>query len=143
MADILQDFPIRVTPARVFEAVTQPQGLDQWSTIGSKGEPVVGTTYELDFGPEYQWRAVVTRSVPGEAFELRLTEADTDWTGSTVSFDLSSSASGSHVRFAHRGWPEANGHYRTSCHCWAMYLRVLRRYLEFGETVPYDQRLDV
>jgi uncharacterized protein YndB with AHSA1/START domain len=143
MADILQDFPIRVTPDRVFEAVTQPQGLDQWWTIRSTGEPVVGTTYELDFGPQYQWRAVVARSVPGEAFELRLTEADTDWTGSTVSFDLSPSASGTQVRFAHRGWPEANGHYRTSCHCWALYLRILRRYLEFGETVPYDQRLDV
>jgi hypothetical protein len=48
---------------------------------------------------------------PGVAFELRMTHAD-------------------------RGWPEANGHYRTSCHCWALYLRILRRYLEFGETVP-------
>lgn len=143
MPDILQDFPIRVAPARVFDAVSQPHHLDQWWTIRSTGEPAVGTSYELDFGPGYLWRAVVTRSVPGEAFELRLRHADGDWTGSLVGFDLSPSASGTRVRFSHRGWPEANEHYRTSCHCWALYLRVLRRYLEFGETVPYDQRLDV
>ena len=85
----------------------------------------------------------MTRAEPGVAFEWRITDADRDWTGSLVGFELSPSTSGTQVRFHHRGWPEANGHYRTSCHCWALYLRVLRRYLEFGETVPYDQRLDV
>ena len=136
MADIFQDSPIRVTPARVFDAVSRPHLLDQWWTIRSSGEPALGTSYELDFGPDYQWRAVVTRAVPGEAFELRLTAADSDWAGTMVGFDLSSSASGTQVWFSHRGWPEANEHYRTSCHCWALSLRVLRRYLEFGETVP-------
>jgi hypothetical protein len=28
-------------------------------------------------------------------------------------------------------------------YCWAIYLRVLRRWLEHGERVPYEQRLDV
>jgi hypothetical protein len=26
---------------------------------------------------------------------------------------------------------------------WAMYLRVLKRHLEHGESVPYERRLDV
>jgi hypothetical protein len=111
--------------------------------IRSSGEPALAATYELDFGTDDLWRAVVTRAVPGEAFGLRLTHADKDWTNTLVGFDLSPFASGTQVRFSHLGWPEANRHYRTSCHCWALYLRVLRRYLEFGETVPYDQRLDV
>ena len=46
------------------------------------------------------------------------------------------------VRFYHTGWPTQNEHWRISCYCWAMYLRLLRRYLEKGETVPYEQRLD-
>jgi hypothetical protein len=45
------------------------------------------------------------------------------------------------VRFAHRGWPDESDHYRTSSFCWAMYLRLLSRALEFGEFVPYDDRL--
>jgi uncharacterized protein YndB with AHSA1/START domain len=143
MADILQDFPIHAAPSRVFEAVSVPAQLDQWWSLRSSGQPAVGSIYELDFGPEYQWQAVVTKSVPASAFELKLTRADDDWIGSTVSFELSPSGSGTQVRFSHRGWPEANDHYRTSCHCWAMYLRILRRHLEHGESVPYDRRLDV
>ena len=32
---------------------------------------------------------------------------------------------------------------RTSCYCWVMYLRILKRYVEHGEMVPYERRLDV
>jgi hypothetical protein len=32
--------------------------------------------------------------------------------------------------------------YRISSNCWAMYLRILRRSLEHGESVPYEKRLD-
>jgi hypothetical protein len=47
------------------------------------------------------------------------------------------------VRFHHTGWPDASEHYRTSSHCWALYLRILRRFVEHGETVPYADRLNV
>ena len=46
------------------------------------------------------------------------------------------------VRFHHVGWPEPSEHYRISCFCWAMYLRLLKRYVEKGERVPYEARLD-
>ena len=142
MADILQDFPIAVPPERVYDAVSQPALLDQWWTLRSSGRPMVGAEYELDFGPEYQWRAVVTRADPGSAFEWRLTAADPDWLGTSLGFELQPSPRGTSVQFYHRDWPNANAHYRTSCHCWALYLRILRRYLEEGETVPYGERLD-
>ena len=60
-----------------------------------------------------------------------------------VGIDLEPREQGTWVRFSHRGWPEASEHYRVSCHCWAMYLRVLRRSLEEGESVPYERRLEV
>jgi uncharacterized protein YndB with AHSA1/START domain len=142
VADILQDFPIQASPSRVFDAVSQPALIEQWWSLGTSGQPGVGEKYELDFGPNYLWRAVVTICRPGEAFEWRIIEADADWTNTTVGFELSPSGAGTQVRFAHRGWPDANDHYRTSCHCWALYLRILRRHLEFGETVPYEKRLD-
>lgn len=143
MPDILQDFPIQVPPDRAFDGVSRPALLDQWWTLRSSGHPSVGSTYELDFGPSYLWHAVVTVARPGASFELRLTDADPDWNNTVVGFDFSASGGGTRVRFHHRGWAEPNEHYRTSCHCWALYLRVLRRHLEVGEVVPYDRRLDV
>jgi uncharacterized protein YndB with AHSA1/START domain len=143
MPDILQDFPINAPIDKVFAAISLPTGLDQWWTSRSAGQPRDGVDYELSFGPEYDWRGTVTRSVPDSEFELQLTRADADWLGSRVGFRLEPRGDSTWVRFHHTGWPDANEHYRISCHCWAMYLRVLRRWLEHGETVPYEQRLDV
>lgn len=143
MPDILSDFPIKAPAADVFRAVTMPEGLDQWWTKRSSGAPNVGTEYELWFGPEYDWRARVTRCAPPRQFELEFVNADQDWVGTRVGFDLASAGGSTQVRFYHLGWAAPNVHYRTSCYCWPMYLRILRRYLEHGESVPYEQRLDV
>jgi uncharacterized protein YndB with AHSA1/START domain len=143
MADIFHDFPIAVPAAKVFDAVSAPALLDEWWTKRSSGKPVTGTEYELWFGPEYDWRARVTQSVPEKRFELELVKADPDWLGTRVGFELEAAKDSTQVRFHHSGWPAGNEHYRISCYCWAMYLRILRRYLEFGEKVPYEKRLDV
>jgi len=143
MADILHDFSIEASPDRVFQAVSTPEQLDRWWTKRSRGQPVEGAEYELWFGPDYDWRATVTRCIPESEFELQLIRADGDWIGTCVGFRLDSAANGTQVQFYHAGWAEPTEHYRVSSYCWAMYLRILRRYLEHGETVPYEKRLDV
>jgi hypothetical protein len=99
-------------------------------------------TYELWFGPDYDWRAVVSRCVPNSEFELELVSAHRDWQGTRVGFVLQGKPAETQVRFHHLGWPEANEHYRVSSYCWAMYLRLLKRYVERGEVVQYEDRLD-
>jgi uncharacterized protein YndB with AHSA1/START domain len=143
MPDVLQDFPIAAPPERVFEAISRPKLIDEWWTLTSSGEPTVGAVYKLGFGPDYQWTAQVTKADPGAAFELTMTGADSDWIGTRVGFQLSPSERGTQVKFYHTGWPVENEHFRISCHCWAMSLRVLRRHIEHGESVPYHDRLDV
>ena len=143
MYSITHNFPINAEPIDVWNAVALPEGLDEWWTMTSKGTPTVGSTYLLYFGPEYHWKAEVTRSEPGVCFELVLTEAEEDWKGSVVGFDLEPLKKGTRVAFVHSGWPEANGHYKTSSYCWAMYLRIMKRFVEFGEHVEYSQRLSV
>lgn len=143
MADIFQDFLIKAPVERVFEAISTPQGLDHWWTKRSAGEPKLGANYELGFGPKYEWRARVTACVPNSAFELQITRADTDWTGTVVGFRLKGAGASTNAQFYHTGWPSQNEHWRVSCYCWPMYLRILRRYVEHGEVVPYEKRLDV
>ena len=142
MADIFLDFSIKAPLDRVFQAFSRPEDLAVWWTRRSEGTPAAGADYKLDFGPGYEWQAKVTRWVPNIEFELELVKADGDWTGTRVGCELEERESGTWVRFHHTGWPNPNEHYRTSCNCWALYLRVLRRYLEHGETVAYEDRLD-
>ncbi len=142
MPDILHDFPIRAPAARVFAGFSAPGLLDEWWTARCAGQPELGAEYQLWFGPEHDWRAVVSRARPEQAFELRMTRSDPDWDGTLVGVTLEPRDGSTMVRFYHRGWREANEHYRISNCCWAMYLRVLRRFLEYGERVPYERRLD-
>jgi uncharacterized protein YndB with AHSA1/START domain len=143
MADIFHNLPITGSRGRVFQAISTAQGLDSWWTKTCEALPAQGAEYKLGFGEGYNWRATVTRWAPDTEFELRLTEADEDWRGTLLGFRLSENSGVTKVDFHHLAWPQSNVHYRISCFCWAMYLRLLKRYIEFGEVVPYEQRLDV
>jgi len=144
MADIVQEFIINASPDCVFEAMATPSGLDRWWTKSASGEARENAEYALSFGPGYEWRGKVTRFVPGSTFELQITQAHPDWMGTRVSCQLEPEGqTGTRVHFSHTGWPTDNEHWRVSCYCWPMYLRLLRRNLEHGEFVPYEKRLEV
>ena len=143
MPDIFHEFPVRASADKVFEAISSPSGLDSWWTLRSSGQPVQGSEYELKFGDGFEWRAVVSRVERNKEFELTVNEADDDWRNTRLTFQLEQKGAITEVMFQHTGWAEANKHYNVSCFCWAMYLRLLRRYIEFGEVVPYEQRLEV
>ena len=143
MPDVFHDLPIKAPLDRVFQAVSTSHGLDCWWTKRSVGKPSEGAEYELWFGPQYDWRAQVTRCVTNAEFELRIMRADADWIDTRVGFRLEDRNGVTWLRFYHTGWPSPNEHYRISCNCWALYLRILRRHLEYGESVPYESRLDV
>jgi uncharacterized protein YndB with AHSA1/START domain len=142
MPDIEHELPINAPIDRVYAAVATPAGLDTWWTLTSAGVPVLGDRYTFDFGPRFVWKGTVTRCAPNE-IEWTLDDADSDWLGTTVGLALAERDGLTILRFAHRGWRDANTHYRVSSCCWAMYLRILRRSLEHGEMVPYERRLDV
>jgi len=144
MPDIYHTFTIDVAMENVFWGVSTSNGLDRWWTKNSSAIPARGATYVLDFGPGYTWKAVVTKYEEGKEFELQITDADADWMNTKVGFSLTAKGkSVTVVDFYHTGWPSANEHYKVSCYCWAMYLRILKRYLEGGEEVPYEKRLSV
>ena len=143
MADIFHHFTINTSIENVFDGVSKPKELNRWWTKNAIGNPGLGALYELHFGPEYQWNAVVTKYVPNKEFELTITTANNDWVNTSVGFSLNYKNDQTEVEFYHKGWPQKNEHYKISCYCWAMYLRVLKRFLEFGEKVPYEKRLTV
>ena len=143
MADILYDFPIVAPASRVFRAVSTPEGLDAWWTLRSAGRPAIGSEYQLFFGPQYDWRAEISRCEPNAEFEFLMTRSMLEWDQTRVGFHLAEQGDVTQVRFDHRGWAEPSDHFRTTAFCWAMYLRLLRRFVEHDEIVPYDRRLDV
>jgi uncharacterized protein YndB with AHSA1/START domain len=142
VADIFHDIPIEASVAAVYAAISTPEGLDSWWTLRASGRAEPGAEFKLWFGREHDWRATVSRCEPGVAFEFLMGKSDDDWAGTRVGIELEERGGVTWVRFHHTGWPAANEHFRVSNCCWAMYLRILRRWLEYGERVAYDDRLD-
>jgi uncharacterized protein YndB with AHSA1/START domain len=85
------------------------------------------------------------KAPPARVFEAISAPGEMDrWWTKTCSGRPSAGATpaGTQVRFYHRRWSAENERYRVSCHCWALYLRLLRRQVEYAESVPYEKRLD-
>ncbi len=143
MHNIYHDLPIKASSDKVFDALASAEGISAWWSLSTKGAPVEGELYELDFGPGYLWEARVVSCTASSALEWEMTKADEEWTGTRVGFRLVESSGKTTVQFYHTGWPENNDHYRSSSYCWAMYLRILKRTIENGELVPYEDRLNV
>ena len=104
--------------------------------------PETGSTYGLDFGPGYRWQGLYPHATPSGGSSGKLAKPDGDWTGTRVGARFTARGDATVVDFYHSGWRHANDHFRTSSCCWANYLRVLRRFVEQGERVPYDWRDD-
>lgn len=145
------DFPQQISYRRVSKdsVIARIEGLNQGKPQAINfpmrrarcgGEGVLDAHYQLGFGMSESWDATVTRREPNVAFEWTMDASDDDWQGTRVGFTLSPISTGTRAEFAHRGWRDANAHFRGSSYCWATYLRILKRSLEHGEVVPYDRR---
>jgi uncharacterized protein YndB with AHSA1/START domain len=143
MPDIIHYFTVNDCIEKVFSLVSTSEGLNKWWTRSCGGVARKGEVYRLDFGPQYEWEAVVEEVRPPYLFELRVMRSDNDWMGSKIRFELSQGEGQTHVRFFHTNWPVDNEHRRISNYCWAMYLRLLKLNLETGLFVPYEKRLEV
>lgn len=143
MADIFHYFPVNAPIEKVFEIISTPTGLDKWWTTNSSGKSAIGEIFKFHFEPDYNWTAIVSKYIPDKEFELTMQISDNDWQTSKVGFHLIDKNNSTEVQFYHTGWNSDNEHYRISNFCWAMYLRILKRSLEFGEFVPYADRLNV
>ena len=143
MPDIRLEFPVAAPASEVFRAISTPTGLNAWWTLEAEGTAERDGRYRLGFGPGYDWTGVVTKYEAGRILEWRIQDAMPDWEGTLVGFDLEETEGRTRVRFHHTGWPEANAHRESSCYCWAMYLRIMKRWIELDEEVPYGDRLNV
>ncbi len=140
MPDIHHQFQIKSEPGKVFQALSSPTGLNAWWTLESTGIPQLSETYRFYFGPEFDWRAVVTHIVPGTELTWRMTQAMDDWMPTSFGFRLSASAQGTTVDFFHTDWAETSDHFKIACFCWGQLLQGLKDYVEKGTIIPFENR---
>ncbi|MGJ5641354.1 SRPBCC family protein [Formosa sp. S-31] len=137
---IFHSLPVKTTAKTLYNAITQPEHLVNWWPLTCSGTPSPEASYNFYFSPEYNWYARVITAEPQQAFHLKMTDADADWTPTAFGFDLEPVKEGIQLNFWHTGWPECNAHFKRSSFCWAILLNNLKIYVEQGSVVPFKDR---
>ena len=140
MFEILHDLYINAKPAQVYQHISSPTGLNKWWTNDAEGVAAEGETFRFYFSDEHDWRGKVTKCQSGDYIQWEITKSNQDWDGTLVGFELFPKNDGTEVRFSHKNWKNKDENFRTSNYRWAIYLRILKRYLENAEFVSYAHR---
>lgn len=141
MNAIFHDFYINAAKEKIFEAVSTPEGLNNWWPLRSSGKPGLNEEFNLYFAEEYNWFATVSKFTENEAIEFSMTEAMKEWRPTRFGFILEEEAPNqTYVQFYHSDWEEITKEFRTASYCWADLLRQLKKYLEEGIITPFENR---
>ena len=131
MLGIYHQVLIKADPERVFQMLTESNGLNSWWTIKSSGRAELGSCYRFYFSDEYDWRAEVDQVQQGISISWRFTVADEDWTSTLLKFVLiPEGRNATLLQLDHTNWRERNQHFRRTSYCWVLYLEKLRQLLE-------------
>ena len=131
---------INSSSKEVFNAISQPDHLNNWWTLKSSGKPELGSEYNLNFTNDYNWFCQVVQVEMNKSFYLKMTQSDDDWNPTTFGFALEVKDQGVLLKFSHTNWQRDNHHFRHSSFCWAMLLNGLKNYLEKGIVIPFEER---
>lgn len=143
MADILHNVYIHESPQKVFHAISNGSEIEKWWTKRSTGTAIKGNIFNLFFSPEYDWTAELINVAENALCEWKVIKADVDWIDTIFGFRLSKQEDITLAEFYHKGWAETNEHFRRSSYCWAMYLYLLKQYVESGKITVFEQRIFV
>lgn len=137
MADILHELDIHAPPAKVYDAITQQDGLAGWWTALARAQPKAGTVAEFGFDNwKFMIRMEISQLEPGKRVVWKPLEGAPDWPGTQVTWDLIPVDNGTKVRFGHRNYASTEGSYASVNFEWGKYLYSLKTYLETGKGMP-------
>ena len=144
MVDILHRIgTLTTTPDQVYEAITTLEGLQDWWTNDTKGQPEVGGVLEFRFGPAGGFDMVVRELVPGTRVLWEVVDGPEEWIGTEIDWHLSQSGDFTIVLFEHRGWAEP---VEFMYHCstkWASFLLSLKELVETGAGRPQPNDVQI
>ena len=128
---ICHDIDMRAFAEDIYFLISTPEGLNKWWTVRSEGILAQNEEYQFYFSDEYDWKGEILEFTPNESISYFMTQADSDWKGTMLSFELIHKEDHYYtLRFEHRNWKEINSHFRRTSYCWALYLNTLKEQAE-------------
>lgn len=122
---------------KTYEKLTTIDGLRSWWTIQTSGKANKSGLIDFRFGEHYFIQMKVVKIIPDKLVQWKCIQADEDWIGTLVTFDLETEKDKTLLKFTHDKWP-THGDFFAHCNLsWAKYLLSLRQLLETGKGQPF------
>lgn len=144
MPDIRHRVGITAPAGHVYQALATKEGLSGWWTRDVRGEDKMGGKLEFYFGyPEPAAVMEVTDLVPDRRVVWRCVQGPDEWVGTSLIFDLTSSAGETALLFTQADWREPIDFMYHCSTKWAYFLLGLRAGLEGGVATPYPEDMKI
>ena len=140
MNHIYHDLIIKADAPVIFKALSTKEGMEAWWPKNSSSEFTLGSQVQFYFSEVYDWKAEVTALEPNKFIHFKMIDADQDWNGTLLKFELLEKDEHCLLQFSHLDWNENNHHYRRTNYCWAFYLKMIKDYSEQQIIVPFENR---
>jgi len=140
MPDILHRVGINAPLEKVFIAFSTIDGLRNWWTTETIGNPDQGGVVNFGF-----CEMKVIESKPHELVKWKCIHGPVDWIDTEVSFQLTYKENQTFVLFKHADWKEPVEFMHHCSTKWATFLLSLRNWVERaeGHPAPYDVKIHV
>lgn len=141
MNTISQGFFIKSSQEKIFEAISTPEGFNNWWTKECSGIPKLDAEFNFYFSEEYNWKAKVSKLIPNEAIEFTMTVASENWEDTVFGFQLTPDSNNNiFIEFYHKNWKSVNKEFQITNYCWANIFFQLKEYVETGLVLEFSQR---
>jgi uncharacterized protein YndB with AHSA1/START domain len=134
MSAISEEITIAVTPARLWEALTQQEEIVRWWAYDARLQPEVGSLAEFRFRQgAFALQFEVAELDQHQQIRWLLRQGPPEWAGTSVTWSLAPVQSGTRLVFTHDGFASIDARTRAT---WVYFLASLKSYLETGKGTP-------
>ncbi len=142
MPNITHTISTSVDLNKAMSAITSLNGLNNWWTTETTGDPSEGGVLAFRFGgggPDMSVEKVTENEVI-----WKCVSGPEEWLGTTIEFRFQREENGNTaLYFTHRGWAEETPfHYHCSMK-WASFLLSLKEYLDLGQGRPFPNDIQI
>jgi uncharacterized protein YndB with AHSA1/START domain len=138
--DILHRVGIKASPAKVYQALANPEGVAGWWTTSTTGDKTPGgmikTVFFADGKELGGFDLKLLELQPESRVVWQVMGGPPEWIGSKISFELKKEDDYTIILFKHEGWKEP---VEFMYHCstkWAIFLMSLKSLVETGKGQP-------
>ena len=121
----------------VYKALTTIEGLSNWWTEQTSGNPTQDGIIEFRFGEVHFFKMEVETLIENKAVQWKCIDGPDDWINTIITFELDTNENKTRLRFKHNNWPTDSDFFAHCSFSWAGYLESLRLLLEKGKGQPF------